>query len=265
MTSTPLRLAQLSDAHLYQDPAGQLMGLNTQASLEAVLARVRETFWPLDALLLTGDLVHDMSPDAYRRLGEQLSDLGVPAYCLPGNHDDPTTLRAHLSGPSVHTGRCASLGPWRLVLLDSTLPGEDSGVLSQHELKGLDACLCQAPERPTLVCLHHQPVPVGSRFMDAMALINIEDFFAVLDRHPQVRGVLWGHVHQAISAERNGVRLYGCPSTCVQFLPGAERFGLDEQAPGFRWLELHANGQIETGIIRLEADPGPIDRRAPGY
>ncbi len=265
MTSAPLRIAQLTDTHLYRDPAGRLMGLDTQVSLEAVLGRLQETFWPLDALLLTGDLVHDASPEGYRRLGERISGLGVPAFCLPGNHDDPATLKEHIEGPGIHTARCADLGGWRLVLLDSVLAGEDSGVLSQHELQGLDACLRQAPERPALVCLHHQPVPVGSGFMDSMALINADDFFAVLDRHPQTRAVLWGHVHQAFSAERNGVRLLGCPSTCVQFLPGAARFGLDEQLPGFRWLLLHADGRIETGIIRLEAEPGSIDRGAPGY
>lgn len=265
MAPAPLRLVQISDTHLYRDPAGRLMGLDTQASLDAVLVRLRETFWPPDALLLTGDLVHDMSPEGYRRLAARLSDLGVPAHCLPGNHDDPTLLREYLGGPGIHTGRCADLGDWRLVLLDSTLAGEDSGVLSQHELQGLDICLGEAPDRPALICLHHQPVPVGSSFMDAMALINADDFFAVLDRHPQVRGVLWGHVHQAFSGERNGVGLFGCPSTCVQFLPGAERFGLDEQPPGFRWLLLHADGRIETGIIRLEAQSSAIDRGAPGY
>lgn len=265
MTPAPLRIVQLTDTHLYRDPGGRLMGLNTQVSLDAVLARVQAEFWPLDALLLTGDLVHDMSPEGYQRLGGQISALGVPAYGLPGNHDDPGTLRAHLQGPILHTDRYASLGAWSLVLLDSTLPGEDSGVLSQHELQGLDVCLREAPQRATLVCLHHQPVPVGCGFMDEMPLLNADDFFAVLDQHPQVRGVLWGHIHQAFSSERNGVRLLGCPSTCVQFKPGVAHFALDELPPGFRWLELHADGQIETGIIRLAADPGPVDRSGAGY
>lgn len=265
MTPVPIRIVQLSDTHLYRDPAARLMGLDTQASLEAVLARVQRDFWPLDALLLTGDLVHDMSPEGYQRLGGQLSALQAPVYCLPGNHDDPGTLMEHLRGPTLHTARCAALQAWRLVLLDTTLPGEDSGVLSQHELLGLDACLSETPDHPTLVCLHHQPVPVGCGFMDEMPLLNAADFFAVLDRHAQVRGVLWGHIHQAFSGERKGVRLLGCPSTCVQFKPGVERFALDELSAGFRWLLLHVDGRIETGIIRLDHDAGSIDRNAPCY
>jgi 3',5'-cyclic-AMP phosphodiesterase len=265
MTRPALRLAQISDTHLYRDPARELMGLNTQISLDAVVERMKQTFWPLDAVLLTGDLVHDASPEGYARLRQQMAALGVAVYCLPGNHDHPATLAEILNSGSVHTTRSASLGDWSLVLLDSTLPGEDSGVLSQHELHGLDAALAANPERNALVCLHHQPVPVDSGFMDSMALLNHDAFFTVLDRHPQVRGVLWGHVHQAFAARRGTIELYGCPSSCVQFKPGAERFALDDQPPGFRWLELHADGRIETGIIRLEACSGEVDASSGDY
>ena len=265
MTSPPLRLVQITDTHLYRDTAGTLMGLNTQASLDAVVALVRRSFWPVDAVLLTGDLVHDASPEGYLRLRNRMSELGVPVYCIPGNHDDPASLAELLNEGTVRTTRCESLGDWNLVLLDSTLPGDDSGVLSQQELHALDNCLAREPRRHALICLHHQPVPVGSAFMDSMQLINQDDFFAVLARHPQVRGIVWGHVHQAFSARCGGIALYGCPSTCIQFLPGAERLALDPETPGFRWLELHADGRIETGIGRLETYPGQVDASLKGY
>ena len=65
------------------------------------------------------------------------------------------------------------------------------------------------------------------------------------------RGILWGHVHQAFDEERDGLRLMGTPSTCFQFSPGLAGFAIDKRPPGYRWLELHADGQIDTRIVWL--------------
>ena len=70
---------------------------------------------------------------------------------------------------------------------------------------------------PTLVCMHHQPVNVESAWIDTMAIENAEALFDIIDRHQQVKGLLWGHVHQTFEATRLGVRLMASPSTCVQF------------------------------------------------
>ena len=44
--------------------------------------------------------------------------------------------------------------------------------------------------------------------------------------------------------------------TCAQFLPGSEDFALDTRPPGWRWLELHADGRIETQVHWLEGALG---------
>jgi Icc protein len=43
------------------------------------------------------------------------------------------------------------------------------------------------------------------------------------------------------------------PSTCAQFLPKSEFFALDERPPAARWLELHADGRIETEVTWARA------------
>ena len=129
----------------------------------------------------------------------------------------------------------------------------------------LETHLQSAPDENTLVCLHHQPVPMGSEWLDTMAVDNPDEFFAVIDRHPQVRGILWGHVHQEFNGTRNGVRLMSAPSTCIQFLPNSKEFSLDTATPGYRWLELHPDGRIETGVERIATVPGEIDMASNGY
>ena len=71
-------------------------------------------------------------------------------------------------------------------------------------------------------------------------------------RHPGLRAILWGHVHQASDRVRQGVRLLSTPSTCAQFLPGSATFAMDTRPPGYRWLDLHDDGRIETRIVWLE-------------
>lgn len=122
------------------------------------------------------------------------------------------------------------------------------GFLAESQLQLLAQSLSEAPDRHHLVCLHHHPVAIGCEWMAPIGLRNAEAFFAVVDRFPQVRAVLWGHVHQEFDQMRQGVRLLASPSTCIQFAPGSEDFKLDTLAPGYRWLRLHDDGQLETGF-----------------
>ena len=259
-----LRVAQVTDPHLYADPSGCLLGLNTLESFDRILDMAR-SLAPLDTVLVTGDLVHDGSPVGYAHLRRRLARLQVPTYCLAGNHDLPAVMRSVVHRGKVQVTTSAQLKGWSLVFLNSTLPDNDGGHLSDQELENLANSLNAHPDKPTLVCLHHHPVPVGSAWMDTMALDNPERFFDIIDRHPQVWAILWGHIHQEFEAQRKGVRLIGSPSTCIQFTPGQDEFGVDPLPPGFRWLALLPDGQIRTGVERLAACPAEIDLRSAGY
>jgi Icc protein len=259
-----VRVVQITDPHLYAEPAGALLGVPTLESLDAVLALVRAEALPADAVIATGDLVHDGSPAGYARLCARLAGLGCPAYVLPGNHDDPATLRSATHEPPVISCREARLGHWRLVFLDSTVPGQDGGRLSDAELAALDAALDAGPEH-ALVCLHHPPLPIGSDWLDGMALANAETLFRVLDRHTSVRGVVFGHIHQPFETTRNGVKLLGTPSTCVQFAAVRPSFRIDPAPAGYRWLGLLPDGGIATGVRRLAAQTSAVQLDARGY
>ena len=101
------------------------------------------------------------------------------------------------------------------------------------------------------------PVKMGSAWLDGVGLRDSEQFLAGIARHAHVRGVLWGHVHQASDRTRDGVRFLSTPSTCSQFLPDAEFFALDGRPPGLRWLRLEHDGRIETEIDWLRSTDQP--------
>jgi 3',5'-cyclic-AMP phosphodiesterase len=247
----PIRLLHLTDCHLYGDVSGRLRGVATLPALEETLADARARHGAVDATLLTGDLVQD-DPSGYVHLVHLFGASITPVYCLPGNHDDGPAMQATLGVPPFQINGDARLGAWLIVMLDSCIPGSAAGHLSDSELARLDAALSAAPERPALVCLHHHPVPMSSRWLDSVGLDNGPALFDVLDRHPQVRSVLWGHVHQAFDELRGDVRLLSTPSTCAQFKPRADGFAIDHRPPGYRWLELHADGRVVTTVEWVE-------------
>jgi Icc protein len=260
-----VRVLQFTDSHLYGDPAGTLAGLNTLDALDRVLADAADRVRVADCVLATGDLVHDATGAGYGLMVDRFGALGLPVHCLPGNHDEPAAMERHLNRGLVSTPKGVRYGPWLLALLDSTIPGEVGGALSDGELRALQSLLDAHPTSEVLVSLHHHPVRIGSEWMDRMGLANPDALFEILDGHAGVRGVLWGHIHQAFEAERSGVRLMGSPSTCIQFLPNEDRFAIDPLAPGYRWLDLHPDGRIVSGVERIAAVPGGLDLATGGY
>ena len=260
-----VRVLQLTDSHLYSNPDGTLAGLNTLNSFDRVLALAAERTAASDCILATGDLVHDATAKGYAVMAARLQQLDRPVYCLPGNHDVPAVMQANLNQGWVATPKSVRYGNWLIILLDSTLPDEVGGALSPGELENLRLLLDANPDSDVLVSLHHHPVPIGSEWMDDMALANPSDFFGIIDRHERVRGVLWGHIHQIFEDERDGVRLMGSPSTCIQFKPGQDRFEIDRSAPGYRWLDLYPDGQIISGVERIAAIPAGLNIASSGY
>ena len=247
-----MRLLQFTDPHLPGSPGALVRGVATEATLARCVAHARKRHPDPRAILLTGDLVHD-DAGGYQALRAQFGDLRTPVHCLPGNHDDAKLVKRALNGaPFVHD-LAVRYGAWIVVMLDSTVAGADHGHLTAEELERLDRVLSENPDTYALVCLHHQPVPHGSRWLDELMLDNAPQFLDVVARHPGVRGLAWGHTHQPLEGRHGRVRLMGTPSTCVQFTQNADEFEVDTRPPAYRWLELGDDGSIETGIEWVDA------------
>jgi len=247
-SARPLRVVQVSDCHVPRDPGTPYRGLNADRNLVSLLPAIRH--WQPDLVLLTGDVSEDGSAAAYGRVSAHLSTVGAPVLALPGNHDEPAVMRRYFptgpwSGPHGERAR-----NWQLVLLDSAVPGQVHGGLDAPALERLDRLLRESTASHVLVALHHHPVPMGAEWIDRYALERPEDLLEVLDRHPRVRCVAWGHVHQDFEARSGGQLLLGSPSTVANSLPGTEKFTLDLAGPACRWLELGLDGMIATGLMR---------------
>jgi 3',5'-cyclic AMP phosphodiesterase CpdA len=215
--SRPFLLVQLSDPHI-----GATWGEGDPvAGLTAAVEAVRRLPDDPDVVLMSGDLADTASDGEYAIVREQLARLGAPVFVLPGNHDDRDALRRNFDLPG-ETGTpvqyAVDVGPLRLVALDTTRPGEDWGELDEERLTWLDAALAEAPDRMTLVALHHPPISTGIAVWDQFGLraADRSALGRVLERHPQVRRIAAGHVHRTITGELAGRAVLTVPSTYVQ-------------------------------------------------
>lgn len=261
----PIRLLQLTDSHLGEQLGETLVGMDTDASLEHVLALLKQQP-SADLLLATGDISNGGSLASYQRFQQLTAGIARHALWLPGNHDLWSVMQQALPEGAEELDRHAEIGNWQIIMLDSTTPGEVGGSFSAQELSYLRERLEASVDSHVLICLHHHPIVIGCDWLDEQQVSNADEFFALLDEFEQVRGLLWGHIHQTIERERHGVKLMASPSTCIQFAPDSANFKLDRVNPGYRWLELHADGTINSGVSRVTAVNFDIDyEQANGY
>ncbi len=251
-------ILQLTDLHLMADQNAALKGVRTRDSWNDVFRFVRDRSrageWDFEYLLLTGDLAHDEQRATYEFLRESLGDWLPRCRLIPGNHDDRTLIRKVFpelvpAGGEFINFSVESAG-WRLIGLDSHVDGAVDGRIGEAQLQWLAAELSAHIAQPTILFLHHPPVPVHSAWLDAIGLRDAGALIDVVRSFSQVRAICSGHVHQEFSETLDGVRILTTPSTGVQFRPRQEELIPDAIPPGFRIFRF-AGGTFESHVIRL--------------
>ena len=247
------RIVQVTDPHLFNDPNSELLGINTQASFSQVLTEIQQQHYAYDLVLATGDLVQDSSDNGYLRFCENVKSLEKMVFWIPGNHDFQPKMVEFLTKENVNAGKHILLGEhWQILLLDSQVQGVPHGQLEAEELAWLQAKLAAYPQRYTLVVLHHHLLSTGSRWLDQHNLRNPHELAGILAPFPRVKAILYGHIHQQVDSSWHGYHVMATASTCIQFKPDCNTFTLDTLQPGWREIELYADGHIETRVKRIQ-------------
>jgi Icc protein len=239
---------------LFADSESSLRGTVTHSSLSRVLAHIAESGWPADLVVMTGDLIQDDSRAAYDRFCELMAPLDLPVYCVPGNHDVRELMRDAVSREPFHYCPSVQHNNWLITCIDSCLDGDAGGRVDDDEMDRLAKILEETSAEHVLICLHHPPLPVGSKWLDQVGLKNGEEFLRMVSQPGNVRAAIFGHVHQAFTEEYESIRIIGTPSTCRQFKAGSDEFALDDHPPGYRRFSLHADGSIENELIWLDSE-----------
>jgi Icc protein len=240
-------LAHLSDTHVTTGPHAN----EPNRRCSQALARIQALKSRPDCVLITGDLADHGEPAEYEAARELLTNLDIPVHVIPGNHDNAEMILQVLADTryvraAAEGGRCyyrVDYAGLRLLCCDSSVPGRDGGQLGPAQLAWLDSELGRDPDIPTVVALHHHPVPSGIVAMDGMMLADSADLAGVLRSHRPPARILCGHLHRPVTTMFAGSLLISAPSTYRQvFLdlrprqPGA----FADEPPAF--LLHHLNG-----------------------
>ena len=242
-------IAQISDTHILA-PASDHPTAELRADcLRRVIADINDQ--RPDAVVFTGDTVQHGQPEEYAYLLELLAPLEAPLYLIPGNRDDNEALRTAF-GDQPYLPRNGDFLHYtvedhdlRLVAIDSTSRGERKGVLCPARQAWLDEVLSDQPNRPTLLFLHHPPFDIDDHYIggyrrpeEAAALAD------VVSHHPQVVGMLCGHVHWLVERQWAGTSARIMPSVAVDL-----RKGIDETEARERPIYLLHRLSDEIGLV----------------
>lgn len=217
-------IAQITDTHIKAGGKLAYRRVNSAEKLRNCVAHLNAMNPRPDVALLTGDLVDLGKAEEYAVLREILAPLRMPIYAIPGNHDDRVAFRQAFADHDYlpRVGEFAHYVvedyPVRLIGLDTTVPGEPGGDMCAKRIAWLDAQLQAAPDRPTVLFMHHPPFLTGLANMDWQNCGNGEALGALVERHRQVIRILCGHVHRSIHLHWHGVTASIAPSpshSCV--------------------------------------------------
>lgn len=212
-------IAQITDVHLGFEQ-GNPDELNRQR-LDAVLRTLSELVPVPDLLLATGDLA-DTGDDSlsYARLKEAVAGLPFPVFYALGNHDGRDAFRGAFPDAPMADGflqYAIEPNDLRILVLDTLEEGRHGGAFCEARAAWLRARLAEAPDRPTLLVLHHPPIESGHSWMtenpDAEWVKRLE---AIVSAQGNIVAIVAGHLHRPVVTRWAGTILACCPSTAPQ-------------------------------------------------
>lgn len=224
----PLRFIQISDTHINPDRSYNVnySSYTPMLGVDALIKELNNLPFQPDFILHTGDVAYDPVPEVYSVIKEIMSQIQVPIYYLTGNHDDAHSIQGVLMGKDdvkdylyydfeaegVHFVCLDSNGPH--------VPENPSGTVTQEQLDWLDGICSSDDERPLVVAVHHNVIPVEVPWLDGwMRMENGEDFHAIVRQaRDRLCGVFYGHIHQNYQTLRDGVLYISGGSSWCQFI-----------------------------------------------
>jgi 3',5'-cyclic-AMP phosphodiesterase len=212
-----MRILHLSDTHVERMAHLNTHGIDPRTSLLRMLHDCE--FVPdLDLVVVSGDVADDGSLQAYvavrQAVGSFATARGIPQVYSTGNHDDRANFTdvlgsGHLGSDGTDIGRLidsaageraavSRVGDYRVITLDTLVPGRGYGWLNDRQLRWLSDLLGTRSAAGSIIVMHHPPIAVQRPAQQALMLRNAADLAAVLDGS-DTRLLLCGHFHHQMT------------------------------------------------------------------
>ncbi|OGI19943.1 MAG: hypothetical protein A3B68_00140 [Candidatus Melainabacteria bacterium RIFCSPHIGHO2_02_FULL_34_12] len=246
-------IIQISDTHLFGDKNRKINGSNSYENLKLVLNHIAALNERPELIIVTGDLSQDCTFESYQFLSNLLDKTGIKYYFLPGNHDDVDILNKVFDFQWIKNEADYSIEfkNYLFYIIDTSLYPNDYGELSGAQLLKFEKYLNENKNKQTIVFMHHHPILIESPWLDAMMLKQADKFNSIIKNHPQIKAVLFGHIHQVVEQKINGTYYASAPATCYQALAKTKMFTVEKHTPGYRIIEINGD-KFNTKVIWVE-------------
>ena len=240
-------IAQLSDTHILVESSDRPEAGSRAEDLRRCVVDIGRLDPQPDIVIHTGDTVQTGAPEDYAHLEKLVAPIRSKLYATPGNRDHRDKFAATFGrddGPFMH--HAFEDLPVRLIALDSIEPPQNKGAFCADRVRWLDDTLAAAPDRPTLLFMHHPPFDMEPDYLrgylnpadrDAMA--------AVVSKHRQVRRLFCGHCHWISRNDWAGTEV-----TTTTSVARDVRKGIDENrygdTPIYQLHKVAADGAVTT-------------------
>ncbi|ALU44234.1 metallophosphoesterase [Pseudoalteromonas rubra] len=233
-----LRLAHITDSHLFGSREGCYFEVNTAAHFRKVLNALAEE--QLDGVVFGGDLTQDHSVASYALFAELVaqSALECPLFWVPGNHDD-LTLLAQISEGQISAAKYLQCEQGDIVLLNSKGP-TPAGWCEAAHLRELQQQLSEGAHSVLAFC-HHHPLPIDG-YLDKHMLENGPQLLNMLVNSQRVEALIHGHVHNAYTQSFRALPVYATPATSIQFAKYTRDWQQHNTGPAYRLIHWTAQG-----------------------
>lgn len=248
-----IKIIQFSDCHLLADKTATFKVVNPYHALSRVCTHITHKHSDALAILMTGDLSQDGSTASYHHLIQLTQAVGIPAYALPGNHDNWSAMQ-QMESKGLQLEKKLQLGNWEILLLYSAVNGHIGGHLTDAEQSWLDKELCAPSESTQLIATHHEAIAprpdllLDQDWLNAIGINNPSSLINSLSRPHRVKLLLHGHVHQARHHRWDSIDCYATPSTWRQFSPKHSKPRLTFLPPAYRVIELGRDGHHRSWV-----------------
>ena len=223
---TSLLVAQITDTHIgvsYEDSNGRL--IENHVRLEQVVYRINSLRPMPDFAIVTGDISDKGGTESYYITKSILDRLKVPYHLTCGNHDLFSNLKQVFKHDWISPEFANAVidnGHSKIIILDSSVIGQDNGTICAYRLNWLRTELAKAAAHENIyIFMHHYPIDVQHESHGCEKITNTHEFAKVLTKN--VKGIYCGHYHLGCCGSLDGtIPCWISPSVAPQFELSAE-------------------------------------------
>jgi len=215
-----MKLIHLTDLHISPDAAGTPFEGAAERAARAVEI-INADHADAELCVVTGDIVYDPDPEAYKLAEQILSGLKVPVVSLLGNHDHRTmaiiALASVLPDRDGFVQAVVKTSGATCIMLDTKAEGTHAGEFCAIRQAWLQDVLSET-DGPVWIFMHHAPFPTGLAAMDTIGL-KADDAAALgdlLSAHGNVEHMFFGHYHRPMSGRWRNIAFSAHRSMMLQ-------------------------------------------------